>query len=327
MAHAIEKESGLNKPRMPKLESWLKNINQLSPRGRWSQMRCANWIVTEVCYPPAIDKMLMGRLTAHSEYSHTCPSDLARVQAGTEYQSVSPLSCFPWAARLALQLRECCVPRAYIYPPFRGSPATQTMAFPNKGHKQTQKGMICRQRGRLAGWGVPRLELAAGCLAIQCSPLEGREQRVFVCLFVLFLFDFTYLLTFVILILSRFSQVKWECLWVKNFDRCPQPKSISRNIWWTRNNALHPQFHEYFFKVKRVKLNQRNIKKRFSISGICYSECICWHLSRGSQMTAAKKWKLGLDFWIQKSPTVESVNQFCVCVYIEIEHFKQNMEE
>lgn len=42
---------------------------------------------------------------------------------------------------------------------------------------------------------MPRPELAAGCLAIQCSLLEGREQGDF-CLFVLFLFTFIYLFTY-----------------------------------------------------------------------------------------------------------------------------------
>lgn len=164
MPHAIEKESGLNKPRMPKLESWLKNINQLSPRGRWSQMRCANWIAKEVCCPPptypAIDKMLMGRLTAHSEYSHTCPSDLARVQAGTEDQLVSPFSCFLWAARAGTAAAGMLRSQGIHLPTFQREPgntndgsARQRAQADPKGNDLQTKGKIGRLGSAEAGAG------------------------------------------------------------------------------------------------------------------------------------------------------------------------------
>jgi hypothetical protein len=133
MPHATEKESGLNRPRMPKPESWLKNINQLRPSGRWSQRRSANWIVTEVCSPPVIDKRLMGRQTAYSEHSHTCPSDLAHVQTGTDYHSgrsaqLLYLSCPAGTAavgRLGSQ--------GINSPTFQREPSNRKMAVLNKG--------------------------------------------------------------------------------------------------------------------------------------------------------------------------------------------------
>lgn len=149
MPRAFEKESGLNKPRMLKPESWLKNTNQLSPSGRWSQKRCANWIVTEVCCPPAIDKMLMGRLTAHSEYSHICPSDLAHVQMGTEYQSVKSaqrlyLSC-PAGIAAAGRLRS----QGINLPTFQREPGNSTVAVPNKGQRAEPKGNALQTKGKI----------------------------------------------------------------------------------------------------------------------------------------------------------------------------------
>ena len=84
---------------------------------------------------------------------------------------------------------------------------------------------------------MPRPELAAGCLAIQCSLLEGREQSVSVCLFALF---FVCYYLFIYFRRSNFEQILSSEMRMAlgqtrhmrkfDFDSCPQPKSIFRNI-------------------------------------------------------------------------------------------------
>lgn len=268
----------------------------------------------------------MGRLTAHSEYSHTCPSDLARVQAGTEDQSVSPFSCFLWAARTGTAAAgKAAFPGHTFTHLSEGARQHQRWQCQTKGTSGSKREWSADkgedwQAGECRGWSW----LPAPCLSVFTIGGQGTGWGI-VCLFCFCSHLFIYLFTFAILILSRFSQVKREWLWVKHtaqyvkkldFDRCSQPKSISRNIWWTRNNASHPQFCEYFFKVERVVLNERNIKKRFSMSGNTYSECICWHLSRGSQTAAREKWILTLEYLdpkISYSSVCEPV--LSVCVY------------
>lgn len=180
----------------------------------------------------------MGRLTAHSEYSHTCPSDLARVQAGTEDQSVSPFSCFLWAARTGTAAAGMLRSQGIHLPTFQREPGNTNDGSARQRAQADPKGNDLQTKGKIGRLGSA--EAGAGCqrLAFQCSLLEGRERGGgIVCLFCFCSHLFIYLFTFAILILSRFSQVKREWLWVKH--------TVREETWLWQVFTAQVYFQEY----------------------------------------------------------------------------------
>lgn len=147
----------------------------------------------------------MGRLTAHSEYSHTCPSDLARVQAGTEDQSVSPFSCFLWAARTGTAAAgKAAFPGHTFTHLSEGARQHQRWQCQTKGTSGSKREWSADkgedwQAGECRGWSW----LPAPCLSV--FTIGGQGTGWGDCLFVLFLFAFIYL--FIYFRHSNFEQI------------------------------------------------------------------------------------------------------------------------